>query len=60
LYTQIIISGRKVLEDDRTRWFVYCYNCVKAVSDNFIDPDDPVLTAALAEHRLTHPEITQK
>jgi hypothetical protein len=60
LYTQIIISGRKVLEDDLTRWFVFCYNCAKAVSDNFIDPDDPVLRSALAEHRKTHPEITQK
>jgi hypothetical protein len=56
LYSQIIISGRKVQEDDATRWFVFCYICAKAVSANFIDSDDTALNSALVEHRQAHTE----
>lgn len=34
-----VISGKKVAEDDRTRWFVFCYLCRDGVSEAVLDAD---------------------
>ena len=50
--TQVVISGLKVLEDDITRWGVFCYICSDFVSEFVINPGD--LAAELTEHRALH------
>ena len=51
----ICIRGKKVAEDDRTRWFVFCDICHREkVGDDFIDPDDHRLIAQMNDHYRDH------
>jgi hypothetical protein len=50
--TQVVISGLKVLEDDITRWGVFCFICRDFVSEPVINPRD--LDDQLAEHKAFH------
>lgn len=34
-----VISGKKVAEDNRTRWFVFCYLCMDNVSGATLDAE---------------------
>ena len=47
-----VISGKKVLEDDLTRWFVFCYVCEDAITDGSLKADDE--REALEEHIAFH------
>jgi hypothetical protein len=47
-----VISGKKVQEDDITRWFIYCYECGKAVSESVLDSS--VLDDELKDHIASH------
>ena len=47
-----IISGKKVQEDDITRWFIYCYECGKSVSEAVLDAT--VLENDLKDHLSSH------
>lgn len=50
--TVAVISGHKVLEDDLTRWSVFCYVCTNLFGEPSINPDD--LKETLKEHLESH------
>lgn len=54
-----VISGKKVAEDNRTRWFVFCYLCMDNVSGATLDAESlrEQQAAHNAWHRAGEPEI---
>ena len=46
------ITGHKVLEDDFTRWAVWCYECRSRFGEPSINPKD--LEPVLEEHLNSH------
>jgi len=51
-----VISGHKVLEDDVTRWTVFCYKCGESFGNPTIDPKE--LKQLQTEHIALHEENT--